>query len=763
MTSIVTRTGKGAPLSISELDANFTNLNTDKVEKTRIVGAASGELTVTNGGALNQDITLGLPNTGVSAGTLNNSATQTTPFTVDAKGRITGTSAPVTLAPAFASLTNTPTTLAGYGITDAQPTITGAATTIDTEDLTASRALVSDANGKVAAASVTATELGYLANVTQNLQTQLNGKQSTEDKDKANGYAGLNSDGKLSDIVLPNLAISEYLGEVADETAMLALTGQKGDWCTRTDVGTIYIITGNPASAGGWMQLSYPGTPVTSVAGKTGAVTLAKGDVGLGEVDNTSDATKNSATVTLTNKTISGSSNTLSNIGNSSLTNSSITFGSTAVSLGGTVSALNGVSLGQSAAAAGSFTTLSASSTVTLSGLTASKAVFTNANNQLTSTGTVGTAQGGTGLTSFTANGVVYASSTSALTTGTGLVFDGTNLGIGANSPGYNLDIGNTSSTNNFTQRIVSGASAAAMARYDLSGTGTFTVGFNNSGGSVNNAPTGTASLWMQQAYPIVFGTSGIERMCLDVSGNLGLGVTPSAWTTGGNARAIQFPLGYTSVMQASGGDGNFLSNAYLSAPGVYSYVAGSLGASRYQSDFGVHAWYTAPSGTADAAISFTQAMTLDASANLVVAGNLKSTTQTITSDGNNPYNLGYPNAITRKTQIIIVSGTTTTCSVSLNSMSANSPAILRVRCAGSPLGGGTYGAAESIYYLRHIAGGTTGNIETTAVTTSAGLVLTIAYGTASVTVTATVASGVYVMWDVELTNSTTGATITFA
>ena len=286
MTSIVTRTGKGAPLSISELDANFTNLNTDKVEKTRVVGAASGELTVTNGGSLTQDIELGLPNTGVSAGTLNNSATQTTPFTVDAKGRITGTSAPVTLAPDFDNVTNKPTTLAGYGITDAQTTITGAASTIDTEDLTASRALASDSSGKVAATAITATELGYLAGVGQNLQNQIDGKQGTSAKDQANGYAGLNSSGKLSDAVLPDLAISDYLGEVADETAMLALTGQKGDWCTRTDVGTIYIITGNPASAGGWMQLAYPGTPVKSVAGKTGVVTLDKTDVGLSAVSN---------------------------------------------------------------------------------------------------------------------------------------------------------------------------------------------------------------------------------------------------------------------------------------------------------------------------------------------------------------------------------------------------------------------------------------------------------------------------------------------
>ena len=46
-------------------------------------------------------------------------------------------------------------------------------------------------------------------------------------------------------------------------------------------------------------------------------------------------------------------------------------------------------------------------------------------------TGTLGTTNGGTGLTSFTSGGVVYASSTSALTTGSALVFDGSNLGLG--------------------------------------------------------------------------------------------------------------------------------------------------------------------------------------------------------------------------------------------------------------------------------------------------------------------------------------------
>ena len=58
-------------------------------------------------------------------------------------------------------------------------TITGAATTIDTENLTVSRALASDANGKVAVSTTTSTELGHVSGVTSAIQAQLNGKQST--------------------------------------------------------------------------------------------------------------------------------------------------------------------------------------------------------------------------------------------------------------------------------------------------------------------------------------------------------------------------------------------------------------------------------------------------------------------------------------------------------------------------------------------------------------------------------------------------------
>jgi hypothetical protein len=101
------------------------------------------------------------------------------------------------------------------------------------------------------------------------------------------GVATLDSSSKLLTSQLPSIAISEYLGSVASQAAMLSLTGEQGDWCIRTDLGTTWIITGTPPSViGSWTQLSYPTAPVTSVAGRTGAVTLTSTDVGLNNLTN---------------------------------------------------------------------------------------------------------------------------------------------------------------------------------------------------------------------------------------------------------------------------------------------------------------------------------------------------------------------------------------------------------------------------------------------------------------------------------------------
>jgi len=58
-----------------------------------------------------------------------------------------------------------------------QSTLTGAATTVATNDLNVSSALISDADGKIAASTVTADELNYLTGVTSAIQSQLDSKQ----------------------------------------------------------------------------------------------------------------------------------------------------------------------------------------------------------------------------------------------------------------------------------------------------------------------------------------------------------------------------------------------------------------------------------------------------------------------------------------------------------------------------------------------------------------------------------------------------------
>ena len=67
------------------------------------------------------------------------------------------------------------------GLNGKQATITGAATTITSSDLSVARALVSDSNGKVAVSTVTSTELGYLQGTTSSVQTQINNKANTAD------------------------------------------------------------------------------------------------------------------------------------------------------------------------------------------------------------------------------------------------------------------------------------------------------------------------------------------------------------------------------------------------------------------------------------------------------------------------------------------------------------------------------------------------------------------------------------------------------
>jgi len=126
---------------------------------------------------------------------------------------------------------------------------------------------------------------------------------------------------------------------------------------------------------------------------------------------------------------------------------------------------------------------------------------------------------------------------------------------------------------------------------------------------------TGTGSY-----LPITFFTNGSEQARLDTSGNLGLGVTPSAWSSG---KAYETNAAGHALWALSN-EINVTQNAYFNAGWKYGATAA---AARYQQQSGEHKWHIAASGTVNTAITFTQALTLDASGNLQLGTTTNKTT----------------------------------------------------------------------------------------------------------------------------------------
>ncbi len=96
-----------------------------------------------------------------------------------------------------------------------------------------------------------------------------------------------------------------------------------------------------------------------------------------------------------------------------------------------------------------------------------------------------------------------------------------------------------------------------------------------------------------------------------DSSGNVGIGVTPNTWSY----KSLSIGTAGTALWQ-TGSDFGLSSNAYNNGGWKYNTTGG---ASLYDLAGNQHIWYQAASGTAGNAITFTQAMTLDASGNLLV------------------------------------------------------------------------------------------------------------------------------------------------
>lgn len=171
----------------------------------------------------------------------------------------------------------------------------------------------SDVDGKPAVIAAGADAAAARAAIGAAAAADLSGKQDalgytpedTAAKGQANGYASLDGAGRLPASQLPVSAM-EYKGTWNASTNTPALadgSGSAGDVYRVSTAGTrnlgsgaIEFGVGDYAIYNGsvWEKADTTDA-VSSVAGKTGDVTLSKSDVGLGSVDNTADAAKNVA------------------------------------------------------------------------------------------------------------------------------------------------------------------------------------------------------------------------------------------------------------------------------------------------------------------------------------------------------------------------------------------------------------------------------------------------------------------------------------
>jgi hypothetical protein len=185
------------------------------------------------------------------------------------------------------------------------------------------------------------------------------------------------------------------------------------------------------------------------------------------------------------------------------------------------------------------------------------------------------------------------------------------NLGIGTSSPKEKIDSRGAA--------VFSGDNATGTNAYGTAAGILLSTSSDNTKARITAVSNGANSISL--VLRSLSSGSAVDAVTVDSSGNLGLGVTPTNNTLG---KSIQ--NGQASAWVSETGSNRFWLASNWKYDGSDKYLNNGF-ATLYSQQSGQHQWLTAASGTANTVISFTQAMTLDASGNLQLGGTTNKTT----------------------------------------------------------------------------------------------------------------------------------------
>lgn len=382
-----------------------------------------------------------------------------------------------------------------------QETVTGAASTVLTVNLTASKAVVSDGNGKITNSTVSTTELGYLVGVTTNVQTQLNGKQATltgavSTVTTANLNADIvvisNSNGKLTSSSVTNTELGYLIGLTSNVQGQLngkqaTLTGATTTTAS-SNLNANIVVTSD--SNGKLANSAVTSTELEYLSGLTSNVQ--------GQLDG-KQATLTGATTTTSNSNLNANivviSDASGKLANSEVTSTELGY------LTDLTSNVQGQLNGKQATLTGATTSVSTSN------LNANIVVVSSSNGKLANSTVTSTELSYLGGVTAPLQGQINALGGGGWATqaGTSNIFKlNGNVGIGTSNPVFLLDVAGTMRANNVYCTTTSTAAAPCFSWSNDTNTGMYNV----------------------SADTIGWSTAGVERMRLDAAGYLGIGVT---------------------------------------------------------------------------------------------------------------------------------------------------------------------------------------------------------------------------------------------